>query len=231
MRSDVPRHHVGDVAHRGVDAFFAQRRDRVFGDATRHDVLAHVGEIGFDVQRKAVHRATARETHTDRADLARASRIDPQPHTRVAIEARRIGDTEFGQRIDDHLFDAVHIRRRVGGAGFPAVLWREGENRISDQLPRAVVRHVAAAVHLHQLRTHRVGRTLEVLVEFGAGAVGEDVWVLEQQQVLTIGAREQCLLQRERLAVGHAPQPADVQRCGHVRLRARQSSRGSRGST
>ena len=105
------------------------------------------------------------------------------------------------------------------------------ENRVTDKLPRAVVRDVTTAVDLHQLGADVDRITLQVLVEFRTRSVREDVRVLEQQQVLTLGVGEQRLLQRERLAVGNASQPADVQRCGHAGLRARRSSRGSRGST
>ena len=91
----------------------SQRRHRLVGDPARHDVLAHVAHVGGDVEREAVHRATMREPHTDRADLARVGSADPDPHAGVVVETADIGDAQLGEAGDDHPLDRAHV---IGGA-------------------------------------------------------------------------------------------------------------------
>ena len=209
---------LDDLLHRRVDAFLDQAGDRLVGDATRHDVLAQVAQIGGHVEGEPVHRAAAREAYTDGADLARvlARRVDP--HARVAVEPAGVRQAEIGEHVDHELLDRAHVGLRVGQprrrrtpvlAG--AVLRRQGDDRVADELTGAVVGDVAAAVHRNQFGTDD-GRVDEhVGGEVGRGAVREHVRVLEQQQVVVVATREQRRLHGERFAVRHAAEPADAQ--------------------
>ena len=94
------RHHVGNLTHRRLAALLAQRSHRPLRDAARNDVLAHVTQVGVDIQRKAVHRAPLRRaaghSHTDCADFSRARRIGFEPDPRILRLAAR-DDAEFGK--------------------------------------------------------------------------------------------------------------------------------------
>ena len=73
-RRGVTGDDVDDVSRSvDVDALLGQRRDRLVGDATGHDVVAQVAHVGRDVEGEAVHRPAVRQAHADRADLARVA--------------------------------------------------------------------------------------------------------------------------------------------------------------
>ena len=193
---------VDDLAHGHVDSLRRERRHLPVVDATRHDVPEH-REVGVDVQREAVHRAAACEPHTDGADLARRARSVEDPHPGIALGAARMRQAEIGEDVDHELLHAMHVARRgVGAHGHT-------EDRVADQLAGAVVRHVATAIGLDQLGPHRRGRH-EHMVERGAHAERVDVRVLEEEQVV-VRVLEQGVLERVRVAVAHASEPARVQ--------------------
>ena len=85
------------------------------------------------------------------------------------------------------------------------------DDRVADELPRAVVGDVAAAADADQLGTDRLGIAAQVAVEVAARSVGEHVGMLEQEQVLLAPVVEQRLLDGQRLPVRDRPQPTDAQ--------------------
>ena len=95
-----------------------------------------------------MHGAAVGEPHPDRADLARVGPGDADPHTGVLVEAADVAEPELGEAGHDHPLDRADVlgsAHRVGDV----------DDRIPDELPRAVVRDVATAFHGHQLGTHR----------------------------------------------------------------------------
>ena len=201
-----------DLLHRDVDSLLGQRRDRPVGDAAGDDVVTQVPEVGRDVEGEAVHRSPTREPHADRADLARVRALGVDPDPRVVVEPAGVRQTELGEGVDDQLLDRAHVGDGVGeSARALAVLGRQAQDRIPDQLPRAVVGDVAASVDCHQLGADGGRFDEHVGVQVGAWTVGEDVRVLQQQQVLLVPVGEQRLLDAQRLPVGHPPQPAHPQ--------------------
>ena len=228
------RHRLHDLLHGHLNPLLGERGDGVAGDAARHDVVAHVGEVGGHVEGEAVHRAAAPDANADRTDLARAARRHAQPHTRIPVEPPCIDHTEVGERIDDHLLETVHVQGGLrGSVGTVAPL--QHEQRVPHQLAGSVVRDVTPAVHGDEVRTHRRRVTFEVVGEVRGRSVREDVGVLHQEQMVAPPGSEHGLLDRESLAVRDAPQPADLQ-CGPSHLRCRRlprprsTSRASRGS-
>ena len=111
-------------------------------------------------------------------------------------------------------------------AGTEAV--RYGDQRVADQLPRAVVGDVAAALHPHQFRAHRGRLHPEVAGQVRARAMGEHVRMLQQEEVVLTAVGEDGLLQCQRLAVRHATEPAHAQRAGHPAQSSWVQSRVSR---
>ena len=112
-RGRQPGDDIDDALHRHVDALLGERRDGPVADAARHDVLAHVREVGGDVEREAVHRATTGEANSDRRDLARVRPVDVDPHAGILGEPADPRETELVQRIDEQLLDAVHVFGRA----------------------------------------------------------------------------------------------------------------------
>ncbi len=206
-----------------MDAFLGERCDRLVTDAAGHDVLAQVAHVGVHVERKTVHGATMGQPHADGADLARVGVTDAHPHPGVLAEATDIGETELVQRCDHQSLQRAHVvagTQRVGHV----------DDRVADELARPVIRDIATALHRHELGADRSGIDLHIRVQMGARAVREHVRVLEQQQMIVRPVREHRMLQRQRLAIRHSPQPSDVHGTvvRHVGFRAPVPSRGAR---
>ena len=128
------------------------------------------------------------------------------PHARVLGEPSR-RDPERGQGVDDELLDVAHVLGRTEAVA-------ELDDRVADQLTGPVVGDVAAAADADEVGPDRGRVAAQVVLEVRARPVREHVGVLEQQQVLPGAVVEQGLLDRQRLAVGDGPQPADAQRRG-----------------
>ena len=122
--------------------------------------------------------------------------VGVDPHARVLGEPAGV-DAEGGERVDDDLLDVADVAGGVELVG-------DGEDRIADELAGPVVRDVAAAADGDELGADVGGFAAQVVVEVRARPVREHVRVLEQQQMLLVRPREQRLLDRQRLAVGHA---------------------------
>ena len=199
---------VNDLGHRHVDALFGQRGDRLIADPARHDVLAHVGQVGRDVEGKTVHGPALLQPHANCADLAFTRCACIKPNTRIAIESARIWHAEFDQYVNNQTFDTAHV---------PSCPERviDVQNWIADELAGAVVRDVTTALGSNQLGTNSSRLALQVGPKVGCPPIGKDVRVLEEQQMLVFAVFEERRLHRERFAVRHAAQPPDSQRLNH----------------
>src|ERR1017187_378593 len=169
------------------------------GEPAGDDVLK-IAQIRIHVQREAVGSHPAAEMHADGGDFAVAY---PDPG--------ELGDApglnaKLGQGVDERLLDGTHVGAHVASP-IPKV-----QNRIAHQLPRPVIRHVAAAIggkKGNPRATHDLVRSQQVL-QVAVAAQRDDVRVFQQQQVvahraqLALGGK--LLLQVQRLAVIDAPE-------------------------
>ena len=108
----------------------------------------------------------------------------------------------------EHVLEPAHVRDDVALARPPL---RERDDRVADELARAVIRDVAAAVGVDELGADRRGIAQDVLA-LRARTERVHVRVLLQQQVLLVGVLVHRALQRLRLAVRDEPEPAHLQR-------------------
>ena len=98
-------------------------------------------EVEVDVDGKAVARHPARAANADRGDLAV---VDPDAALMRLCERAAL-DAELGQRRDDRLLQAAHVAAQVAAARVQV------EDRVADELARAVVGRAAAAADLDDL--------------------------------------------------------------------------------
>src|SRR5690606_6663139 len=116
-------------------------------------------------------------------------------------------DPERGQGGDDTRLQVPQEAVYVAAATL------EIDDRVADELPRAVIRDVAAAADAHQRRdsgTRTAARERTQILDATAATGGEHRIVLEEQELIAehvVRARE-LFLQRERLRVVDAPEPA-----------------------
>ena len=97
--------------------------------------------IEVDVERVAVRRDPLRDVDADRRDLARRRR---QPDAREPLDPRRL-EAEGGERLDQRLLEVAAVLLHV------LAVARQVEDRVADELARAVIRRLAAAVGLDDL--------------------------------------------------------------------------------
>jgi len=107
---------------------------------------------------------------------------------------------------NQYVFEAAQIPMQV----LPA--HAQIENRVADQLARAVISRLAAAVGLHHGMRERAGVAQAGLI--GRAADGVDRLVLEQEQFIGHGrldrfARDDLFLERKRIGKSHAAEPAN----------------------
>ena len=163
-----------------------------------------------------MHGSTTRKPNTDCTDLAWLGPIDTNPHAGVLVEAADIFDAELGETGHDHTLDRAHVLCRAHR------VWHV-DDRIADELARTVIGHIPASPHRHEFGADGAWVNQDVDGKVGAWSVGEDVRMLEEQQMILDAVTEQRLLHRERLAVGNPPEPANAK--SHVTTR--RPSRGS----
>ena len=100
------------------------------------------------------------------ADSQRASLGSrPNPHARASRDAERL-DAERGGGLDHGLFELPHIPDHV------AANFAELQNRIADNLSRAVVGDIAAAIGVMKLDAHlreQVIRSAQILAACRCG--------------------------------------------------------------
>jgi hypothetical protein len=93
------------------------------------------------------------------------------------------------------------------------MLCRQTQYRVANQLARPVIGDVAAALHLHQLDTHRHWLAAQIICQVCCVPVGKNMWMLEQQQVLIHPVFKQSRLQCEGFAIWHTTKPPDMKCC------------------
>jgi hypothetical protein len=142
-----------------------------------------------------------------------AAIFSSRPDARLSLQPPAL-DTEIPQRHDQGLFDVAHVAVHV------APIRPQVEDRVTDELARAVIGDVAAASCFedgHALRGQRFRRRHDVR-GFAAGldAEGDDGRVFEQKQ--RVGDRsgpalvDQSRLQIQALAVVETPEAPHVER-------------------
>ena len=198
---------VDDGAHVHVDPFDRERGDALVIDATGDD-LGKPPEIGGDVQREPVHRAAAAEPHSDGGNLPRRLAVGVDPDAGMTRKSCGADEAELGQRVDEQLLDTTDVGGGVGHSAPPFAGNRE--DRISDQLSRAVEGDVAATVHAKDVGAAGPG-LVEHVARIGAEAECVHRIVFEQQQVVVGGLAEQRPLEGPGVAVVDPPQPPHSQ--------------------
>ena len=88
---------------------------------------------------------------------------DAHPHAGIVVEAADVGDPELGEAGDDQPLDRADV---VGCADRD----RNVDDRVTDELPRPVIRDVAAALDRHEVGPHRCRLDEHVDREVGAQA-------------------------------------------------------------
>src|SRR5256886_2607803 len=120
-----------------LSRFLLYRRHGDPRNPARHDAL-EVGEIRRDIQREPVPRDPLLHVHADAGDLA-ASPAGPD----AGVAGPTLGrDVELGERVDQGLLERAQVPVQV------AAIAAQVQDGIADELPRAVERDVAAALHL-----------------------------------------------------------------------------------
>ena len=119
----------------------------------------------------------------------------------------RPGESEVAEGVDDQLLDGVDV------AGNGVVAHGHRDDRVADQLARAVVGDVAAPIRLDQFGAE-LGRIHQHVAELGAQSHGVDGVVLQQQQpVIAAAGLGQRPLEGEGVGVTDPTQPTNPQ--GH----------------
>src|SRR5699024_8297819 len=121
-------HHLGDSDL--TAEFRGQRGDTGVGDATGHDALERA-EIAVAVECEPVHGHPPLDADADGSDLAFGSpRRRGAPHPGASVDPPRL-DPQARARGDEGLLDPPDVLHDVDRV-------RQGDDRIADQLPRAV---------------------------------------------------------------------------------------------
>ncbi len=145
--------------------------------------------------------------HAHRRHLGRARPGGVEPDPGVLGQPAGVGHAEGRERVDHHLLEAAHVvaarRESIG----------HGQDRVDDQLARAVVGDVAAAVGAHELGPERLGIAQHV-GRVGPDPEREDVAVLEDEQIVVAGALGEGPLERVCLLVADSPEASDAQHRG-----------------
>ncbi len=147
--------------------------------------------------------------HADGRDLAIA-----HPDARLARIARG-DDVPRRERANHHLFEPAQVPVQV------LRVLLEVDDGISDELPRAVKRDVAAALHLEQLhaaRREQLGCGEQVALLGGPSQRDHGRVLDEEQEVVGDGPRQarprRLALQGERVGVGHDAKVGDLELAG-----------------
>ena len=117
-----------------------------------HDVAEH-RQVGIDVEGEAVHRPAAAAASRRRRRSCGATRLRGlDPHAREPGQPADVARAQVGRaRRCTSCSTEQHVGDGVGHAAAP--LAGHGEDRVADELARAVVGDVATAVGLHELGT------------------------------------------------------------------------------
>ncbi len=121
---------------------FCHGCDAVFPNAAGNDPV-EMRKIGIDVEREAVHRDPARTFDSDGGDFARLRSVAFDPNACIAGKPL-CRNLKIGKRANENFLDIAKIAVQIGA--MRCLL--EIKNRIADELPKAVIRNVAAAICL-----------------------------------------------------------------------------------
>ncbi len=192
---------VDDVEHRGAGPEqLGDRRDALVANPAGDDPLEH-RQVRIDVQGEPVAGPVPGDPDANGGDLLVA---DPDAGPPVDAPGR---DAEVGERADEDLLELAHVSDDVADPGAGS---GDGDDRVADQLAGPVVGDVAAPVGLHQPRADR-GRGDEHVGRVGAGAEGEDVVVLEQQESVDRAPSVEGPLEEVCFVVADVSEPSDPQ--------------------
>lgn len=186
------------------------------------------GEVGGDVEGDSVERDPAAEFDADGADFGEAvgrgsgaGIADPDAGGAFGALA---GDFELAERADDGFFEEAHVGVQVEAVAIQI------DDRVGDELPRAVEGDVAAAIGFDDLDSaefeHLRGGQ-KILLGIGAAADGDDGGVFNEHEhaggiVGLFGehALVELELQVPRGAIGHAAGIDDLEEVSHRGLGA-----------
>ena len=160
---------------------FLQRRDRP-ADQPAGNNQFEVAQIGSHVQRNPVHGHTAPNPHTHSADL-RQFPIVRHPGSRRFGVNHRIGDADLLQGIDHNRLKAMHV------ATYGELVVGEADDRIDDDLPRAVKGNVPTTVALDYLDSQLrqlLCRSHEIPRHARPAAEGDHRLVLDEEHALLL---------------------------------------------
>ena len=137
-----------------------------------------------------MQRDAAGHSDADRGHLARrAPVVLRHPHAGTPLDPAG-GQPELGAHVDQQLLGTPDVRDHVDRVGQP-------DDRVADELPRAVPGDLPAAVHVH----HR-GAVHRPVPRLGALAGGVDAGVLQQQHRVALLAGHHRLVQPALLVPG-----------------------------
>ena len=178
------------------------RRHAAVRNAAGNDAGKEGERLVGHVEREPVGRHPAGDVDADRGDLVVA---DPDRRHPLAHGRPTGPDPEIRERADQDLLEVRDVALDV------LAVRGEVEDGVPDELSRAVVGDLAAAVALADLDPElpaALGREKHVRAG-GVAPEREDGLVLQQEQrfVVLTGPRGRLGLERESAVVGHAPEP------------------------
>ena len=171
-------------------------------NSARNDQLKVV-QIGRDVEGKTMHRHPAGDSYPEGRQLIA---IDPDADIRIVVVVARRDQPKLGRGSNQDLLKITDIASDV------AAVRREINDRITDQLPRAMIGDVPAPPGLVKFDTRLAERRLigQNVRPFGRPTERDDVRMFEKEErvwnLVTLPLTDQLLLQRVCLGVGYLSQ-------------------------
>jgi hypothetical protein len=208
----VPQERLAHVGGRdGPAGLPGERRERCVSEPAGVEEVVDA-QVEVDVEGQAVARHPARAAHADRGDLALAC---PDAAGVRALERAPV-DVVLGERGDQRLLERADVAAQVAAAS------GEVEDRVADELARAVVGRAPAAADLDDLDAAALvllGRQRQLLVADGARAERDHRLVLEQHDRvgdrLLVSGSGQLLHDGERLPVGSHAELIQIRAASH----------------
>ena len=177
-------------------------------------------QINRDVECESVKRHPASNTDPNRSDLAfgattqsTAGSIDEDPGPARQPSRRYV---QVFERLDQGRFETPQMRMDIATAECIEI-----EDRIADELPGRVKRHVTAPPDLEEfdLEFAQPGFAESEMRTIRAAAQGDDPWMFEQKEPVSGATRQTVghgrVLKGERIRVGRLTHPLDRQRLAH----------------
>ena len=192
-----------------------ERCDAVLGDATGNDEPKEI-EVGVHVECEPMAGHPARDADADCPDLLRSARRS-HPRARQSGNPARC-HAEIRADADHQLLEIPNVSVHI------AAIWLEVDDRITHELPRAVIGHIAPATRFAHLDT-LCGEHLGCSHDVRAGAIGlyaerDDMRMLQEEKDVRRPARlaivDERPLQCECICVGHDPEAANFKGLRHA---------------